>query len=64
MKNVKEVVNLIMNLDIDLRFGVKLAMFHFEPFLIDFILNNSDPTIYQQAGLFKLFIDLFQYVIV
>ncbi len=64
MKNVKEVVKLIMNLDIDLRFGGKLAMFHFEPFLVDFIVNFGDSTIYQQAGLFKLFVHLFQYLIV
>ncbi len=48
-------VNLIMNLDVSLRFKVKFAMFHFESFLADFIVNHSDP-IYQQAKLFKLFI--------
>ncbi len=64
MKSVKEVVNLIMNLDISLRLEVKLAMFYFELFLIDFIVNYGDSTIYQQAGLFKLFIHLFQCLII
>ncbi len=47
VKSVKEAVKLIMNLDISLRFGAKLAMFHFEPFFIDFIVNYGGFTIYQ-----------------
>ncbi len=48
-----------MNFDISLRFGVKLAMFDFDPFLIDFIVIYDDFTICQRTGVFKLFVHLF-----
>ncbi len=34
VKSVKEVVKLIMNLDVNLRFEVKFAMFHLRPLLL------------------------------